>query len=408
MSDYVHALGLLAQSAHALPKGDSVNHFNTLIKSAPERKEAYLAFALYLANQGDLDHAHKVIDQALMACARDAELDYIKARLSDESLDYDNSILFYRRCLALAPNHRKASFHLALALLTTGDLPGGAALYNNREFPPEAETFAQISPWDGSDRDTDILLWAEQGLGDELMFFRLLPHLESYHGRFTVQCDPRLVRLLASNFPRFHFIPRNQPIDDLKRFSLQAPIGHLLTFFYDQLSNPSIQRRVLKPIIKPELNRQLEAKGNRLNIGLSWLSMNPERGVFRSIPLDLLLKDLSPERHRLINLQYLAPESEIQKCRSRGFDCVADIDCFQNIEDMTYAIAQCDAIVTIDNSTLHLAGSLGTRTLALLPRESNWRWQWDSRSTYWYPTVELLRQDNAGDWSVPLEGLKSL
>lgn len=56
-------------------------------------------------------------------------------------------------------------------------------------------------------------------------------------------------------------------------------------------------------------------------------------------------------------------------------------------------------MVTVDTSTLHLAGALGVPTLALIPAAPDFRWGLNRTDTPWYASVELIRQAKAGDWS---------
>ena len=58
----------------------------------------------------------------------------------------------------------------------------------------------------------------------------------------------------------------------------------------------------------------------------------------------------------------------------------------------------CDVIITIDNSTAHLAGMLNLPTLVLLPKASDWRWLINRSESLWYPSLKLIRQDKNDDW----------
>jgi hypothetical protein len=63
-------------------------------------------------------------------------------------------------------------------------------------------------------------------------------------------------------------------------------------------------------------------------------------------------------------------------------------------------------VISIGNSTVHLAGALGVKTWALLPFFPGWRWLHDGEKNLWYRSVRLLRQHQAGDWSVVLNTIK--
>jgi hypothetical protein len=72
-------------------------------------------------------------------------------------------------------------------------------------------------------------------------------------------------------------------------------------------------------------------------------------------------------------------------------------------------IATMDLVITIDNSTAHLAGALGVAVWVLLPFAPDWRWLLGRDDSPWYPTMRLFRQAELSNWqSVVEEVRKSL
>ena len=55
-------------------------------------------------------------------------------------------------------------------------------------------------------------------------------------------------------------------------------------------------------------------------------------------------------------------------------------------------------VVTTDTSLAHLAGALGVPTTVLLGKVPDWRWLREGDSTDWYPSMQLVRQTEMGDW----------
>jgi hypothetical protein len=49
-----------------------------------------------------------------------------------------------------------------------------------------------------------------------------------------------------------------------------------------------------------------------------------------------------------------------------------------------------DLVISIDNSTVHMAGALNAG-LGNLPAVSDWRWMLDRSDSPWYPSVRLFR-----------------
>ena len=57
----------------------------------------------------------------------------------------------------------------------------------------------------------------------------------------------------------------------------------------------------------------------------------------------------------------------------------------QDSEGLTALTACMDEIITIDNSTVHLAGALGVPTTLMLPKGHDFRWpELEHGGTLWY------------------------
>ena len=76
-----------------------------------------------------------------------------------------------------------------------------------------------------------------------------------------------------------------------------------------------------------------------------------------------------------------------------GVDQMADLDAF------AAQVAAMDLIISIDNSTVHMAGALATPVWTLLPFQSDWRWMTERQDSPWYPEMRLFRQTEPGAWA---------
>ena len=56
-------------------------------------------------------------------------------------------------------------------------------------------------------------------------------------------------------------------------------------------------------------------------------------------------------------------------------------------------------MISIDNSTVHMAGTVGTPTFVMLPAVPDWRWQTSADDSLWYAGMRLYRQQSKGEWS---------
>ena len=90
---------------------------------------------------------------------------------------------------------------------------------------------------------------------------------------------------------------------------------------------------------------------------------------------------------------------------SKRFACrIYHDETFDQRADLVSFFAQVgalDAVVSISNTTLHVAGSIGVPTAGLLSTVPMWRWEFHPDRAVWYPSVKLFRQSEPGDWSRP-------
>ena len=78
---------------------------------------------------------------------------------------------------------------------------------------------------------------------------------------------------------------------------------------------------------------------------------------------------------------------------------ITDIDNYNDIENLSALINCLDLVITIQNSTAHLAGALGKNTWIMLTKNARWHWLTNEKKALWYPTVTLFRQEKIGDWN---------
>ena len=77
-----------------------------------------------------------------------------------------------------------------------------------------------------------------------------------------------------------------------------------------------------------------------------------------------------------------------------------DSDPLKNLDFYAAKVKSLDLVISVDNTTAHFAGALGTRCFLMLPYNQEWRWGEDCDYSYWYPDVlSLFRQTSCKDWN---------
>jgi hypothetical protein len=80
------------------------------------------------------------------------------------------------------------------------------------------------------------------------------------------------------------------------------------------------------------------------------------------------------------------------------------MDPLRDLDGFAALLAELDLVISVDNSTVHLAGALNTPAWLLLPMVPNWRWLLDTCESHWYPSLRLLRNRSERDeWGQLLE-----
>jgi tetratricopeptide (TPR) repeat protein len=294
---------------------------------------------------------------------------------------------------ALSIDRNDPDFHwnYAITLLLDGDLKEGFAEYEwRRKIPGFGKKQITGPTWDGSKpRGRTILLYAEQGLGDTLMFSRYAPMLARTGAAVVLACPEKLAPLLATLEGPVKIVSN---LDDVEYYDWQAPL----------MSLPHLMGTTMKTVpgavpylsTPPGTESPVPASQAGCRIGLVWAG-NPENpdARNRSIPLEKLKPLFEVAGVEWISLQIGAARRQILETGVEIHDLAPEL------AETAAAIADLDLVITIDSAIAHLAGALGRPFWLLLSYAPDWRWLLDRDDTPWYPTARLFRQPVPGDWA---------
>ena len=316
----------------------------------------------------------------------------------------------------LDPNNADVAWTLGLMRLQQNNFKGAWPLYEGRW---ESKSFKSPrlrtgkKQWEhgyqsGSDR---ILVWPEQGLGDQIIYASLLNKLKSHVKSVTAMTDMRLVAPLQRGMPDIKFIPHDAKInaDD---FDYHIPIASLGSYFIDKLSD--INHHCSRDYIKADGNRTAQLRkmiglGDKDQvIGLSWASTAKMVGKHKSCTLQDLEPVLAWGRKRgykFVSLQYGEPVNDLLE-----YADIIDppVNTFFDIDGVCSLISMCSFVVTVSNVNAHLAGAMGKQTYLL---DANKLWYWNNRNentpiSKWYPhTYVIPREHMLAPWDAPIKKL---
>ncbi len=389
-----------------------------------ERAEAYLRRALVLApnfpdalhNLGNLLRDSRRLDEAA-DCFR--QLLALRPGIADAYADQGLLLSMqgsetkaesnYRQALSLRPDCAAAELNLALLLLAQGRWQEGLRRYEARcALPGFTRLNAALGQlpfpkWQGQDlQGRSIVLWPEQGYGDQIQFCRYAAVLKRLGAaKITLICDAVLIGLFKSLAAVDVLIAKTDTArlasHDYWTLLLSLPLHCNTTLENLPFELPYLQAR---PKAVARWARKMPTQS--LRVGLVWQGAS-EHGQdrFRSLPD---LQSLAPLWNTpdvvFISLQQgqgaiaAVAQQSILPFVALGEQC-------QDFSATAAIVAQLDLLICVDTAVAHLAGALGTPCWLLLHTPvTDWRWLRERSDSPWYPGVlRLFRQQRGGDWA---------
>ena len=348
------------------------------------------------------------IDRYQKAYNNQAQI-YLELGLFQRALDG------YDKAISLDPYYFEAINNKSLLLLRINISQHGYELFEMRHKTLRSLLkFNMTLPlWDGQGSTKRLLVFGEQGIGDQVMYGGVLPELRAYPQEKVVALERRLLALFKRSMPEMEFVDIEQ-LNDAEGFEEQIAIGSLPRLFRPDRDSFA---RVKSPYLVADAERaqglreMVQRPGKRV-CGVSWSSRREEIGQGKSIDLAQMLVPLAGAGMHFVNLQYGDTQQEREALmREHGIELqnVAEVDNFADIDGLAALIQACDLVITTSNTTVHLAGALGKETKLLVPggRSRLWYWGQDQSRSIWYPTVRIYGQEKIGDWQIPLAQIKA-
>ncbi|MBM3358607.1 MAG: tetratricopeptide repeat protein [Betaproteobacteria bacterium] len=316
----------------------------------------------------------------------------------------EDAIAAYDHARSFSPDFGDAVLNRAHALLLNGDYSAGWAEYEKRFIATGSGVRDFGLPrWNGEPlQGRTILVHAEQGLGDEIMFASCVPDVIANAGHVVIECNDRLEALFRRSFPgaTVHGGKKDDPADWLERHApvhCQTPIGGLPRHFRSELAAFPQARGYLRadPARVRAWRERLGAADGRLRIGLSWRGGTPKtRTHLRSMAPEEL-GPLSRPGFDFVNLQYGAAARSLTGNAPvmHTFPGVGE-----DLDEMAALICALDLVVSVANTTVHLAGALGRPVWALLSPSPEWRYGARGETMPWYPSARLFRRGHGKGW----------
>lgn len=313
-----------------------------------------------------------------------------------------------------------AKWNRSLAYLEMGNYEKGFEEYEFGErIARTKERVYNLSDtpfWDGTPGKT-VAVYGEQGIGDELMFATILPDLMN-DCNVVLDAHPRLADLFRRSFPTVP-VYGTRKTSTVKPYDLEwtkfqgvdakLSIGSLGKFYRKKTEDfPGTPYLKADPKLITKHNEKLMSLGPRKKIGISWRGGTTETNKnTRKIPMDLLLPLLEVDAD-FISLQY---DKNIGY-KIKTFEDKNNVklnhwqDVLDDYDETAALVSNLDLIISVPQSVVHLAGSLGVPTLQLCPKKALWQMGPYGENMPWYSCIENIWQEKEGEWESVLQKAK--
>ena len=324
----------------------------------------------------------------------------------------------YLQALALEPENVQAHLSRAANWLLQDDLARGWDEYEWRmRSPAHAPLFERFPQplWDGSSlAGRRILVQAEQGLGDELLFASCLPEVIAQAAHCVIDCEPRLAGLFQRSFPQAS-VHGGKQTDDAPRLQSAGPVDV-------RIPAGSLPRHLRRaPASFPQHTGYLRAApervafwrehlnglGTGLKVGLSWRGGVPQTGRgLRSLELAELLPVLRTPGVRFVNLQYGPRCEELAAfTRQHGIGIHHRQEAIDDYDETAALVSALDLTLSVSTALVDLAGALGRPVWVLTPVRTDFRYGLRGEAMRWYPSARVFRQSQCGEWAPVVEAV---
>lgn len=398
----------------------ALHYFNSALRLNHRSSQAHNNIGVI---QLGLGHTHRAMEHFESALAIDPHFADAHNNLGNALKQLgrlENALEAYQRAIEYNATLSVAHWNRSLIWLSQGRFDVGWDAYEWGRRCGERQAWPLPQPeWDGAALSGKrILLYAEQGVGDELFFARFLTPVLQQAIQVKLYCDPRLIPLLSRAFPTLECVPKtNRAIDqtNIPPVDYTCPLGSLPRHLCRSVSliNSFPAAYLIPNGTRVELWRErYRALGSSLKVGIAWRGgKSADQQRLRSIPLAQWQSLLKHAGVDFISLQHGDCQEEMAQFAAQtgiSLHTWPDTDPLSDLDDFAAQIAALDLVIAVDNSTVHLAGALGKETWILAPIAGDFRWQTQGNNTPWYPTARLVRQTKINEWHNEFEDLTAL
>lgn len=380
--------------------GVALTLFRRALAGAPEQPNIWMHFGACLHDTHKYAEAreaftkvHKLLPNDPMPLANTAATYVQEGKCSD-------ALKFANRALQIDPENKIARIARGFASLGLGRWSDGwehaEALYGDTL---NTRIYAENEPtWDGSPGKT-VVVQADQGLGDMVMFSQCLPDMVRDCKKVILETSPRLAPMFRRNFPEIDVYGtlKETSADWPAKYEIDAHI-HIsyLGRFYRKTNEDFPRKSYLTAC--PEKRAKWRAWLEQFPkpwVGFAWKGGIP---ITNAAARSMTLQDMSPflkAGGTAFSLAYQEVGLEVARWNIDNQEQVIcpELDNAGDYDETMAFIAELDHVITVQTTVAHVCGALGKRCYVLVNNIPAWRYAYGGDSLMWYPeSLRIYRQ----------------
>jgi tetratricopeptide (TPR) repeat protein len=419
LNDNPHDLRALVTGSYIMQRSGSLPqayHFaRRATEIAPNEDSTWTNLGHAASQMWLIDEAERCYRRGLNVCKTAENRNVLWLNLCGlyiDTGDFEKAERYALKLLDVDPTSETAKANLGFCQLARRDWAEGWKNYRNTIGSPwrKRVRYKDEPEWDGRP-GKNVVLYADQGLGDEISFASMLPDAAKLCKKLILDCDGRLEGLFRRSFPQVKVygtrVKDEKWAKEDRDIEASLPLGQAGEFVRTKEGEfPGTPYLVPCPDRLVQWKTLFATKKKPI-IGIAWTGGVPKTNARnRKVSLDDLLPVLSLDAH-FVSLQYKDAKDEIARFKAKH----PEVDLVQyswatltnDYDDTAALIAACDYVVCIQTAVAHTAGGLGVPVSVLLPTATSWRYGTKGDSIPWYRCLNVIRQAKTGEWSKEIE-----
>lgn len=365
--------------------GLAINLLMNLVQNNPKHGAAWCNLGVGFRKENNYTYAKNAWLRAIAEAGETPEVCNNLATLYADRAEPVKAIDWCEKALALDPGNFTSRWQKALATLTLGDWRAGWELYETRQL---------LDTWDAR-KSIDVPLWkgepvehlyihGEQGVGDEIMFASMLGCVTNAK-RITIEVHAKVAPLIKLTWPAFNVVTTETAGD----YDAKVAIGSLHHILGEY--------RVGAAYLTPDPARVAHYRAELAKLGpgpyvaLTWMGgMKATRVEDRSMSIEQLRPVM--DAFTCVSAQYSSTNPIVEQDRlGAGLAKIDETSAGEDLADQAALFAAVDAVVTVQQTAVHVAGAVGTPCYAIIGSHPHWRYGVSGDFLPWYPSVKLIR-----------------